>query len=66
MEEISHIAAIDTVRVLANDERLRLLRLLICGPATLTRLGAAVGRHPAWVRHHLLSFERAGLVELRG
>jgi len=52
------------VRLLANEERLRLLRLLMRGPATLTQLGAAVGHHPAWVRHHILSLERAGLVEL--
>lgn|GEM_PF-2454953 len=64
MEEISHIGAIDPVRVLANEERLRLLRLLMRGPATLTRLGAAVGHHAAWVRHHILSLEQAGLVEL--
>ncbi|HQH21052.1 MAG TPA: helix-turn-helix domain-containing protein, partial [Thermoleophilia bacterium] len=64
MEEISHIGAIDTVRVLANAERLRLLRLLMRGPATLTQLGAVVGHHPAWVRHHVVSLEQAGLVEL--
>ncbi len=64
MEEISHIGAIDTVRVLANEERLRLLRLLMRGPATLTQLGVVVGHHPAWVRHHILSLEQAGLVEL--
>jgi len=64
VEEISHIGAIDTVRVLANDERLRLLRLLMRGPATLTQLGGVVGHHPAWVRHHILSLEHAGLVEL--
>lgn len=64
MEEISHIGAIDTLRVLANDERLRLLRLLMRGPATLTQLGAIVEHHPAWVRHHILSLEQAGLVEL--
>ena len=64
MEEISHIGAIDTVRVLANEERLRLLRLLMRGPATLTQLGGVVGHHPAWVRHHILSLEQAGLVEL--
>ena len=64
MEEISHIDAIDTVRVLANDERLRLLRLLMRGPATLTQLGEVVGHHPAWVRHHVLSLEHAGLVDL--
>jgi putative molybdopterin biosynthesis protein len=64
VEEISHIGAMDTVRVLANEERLRLLRLLMRGPATLTQLGAVVGHHPAWVRHHILSLEQAGLVEL--
>lgn len=64
MEEISHIGAIDTVRVLANAERLRLLRLLMRGPATLTQLGAVVGHHPAWVRHHVVSLEQTGLVEL--
>jgi putative molybdopterin biosynthesis protein len=64
LEEISHIGAIDTVRVLANEERLRLLRLLMRGPATLTQLGVVVGHHPAWVRHHILSLEQAGLVEL--
>jgi putative molybdopterin biosynthesis protein len=55
---------VDSVRVLANDERLHLLRLLMRGPATLTQLGAVMGHHPAWVRHHLLSLEHAGLVEL--
>jgi putative molybdopterin biosynthesis protein len=64
VEEISHIGAMDTVRVLANEERLRLLRLLMRGPATLTQLGAVVGHHPAWVRHHVLSLEQAGLVDL--
>jgi putative molybdopterin biosynthesis protein len=52
------------VRVLANDERLHLLRLLMRGPATLTQLGVVMGHHPAWVRHHLMSLEHAGLVEL--
>ena len=64
MEETSHIEAIDSLRVLANDERLRLLKLLMRGPATLTQLGAVVEHHPAWVRHHLLSLQQAGLVEL--
>jgi molybdate-binding protein len=64
MDEISHIDAVDSVRVLANDERLHLLRLLMRGPATLTQLGAVMGHHPAWVRHHLLSLQHAGLVEL--
>jgi putative molybdopterin biosynthesis protein len=65
VDEISHIDAMATVRMLASEERLRLLRLLMRGTATLTQLGATVGHHPAWVRHHLLSLEQAGLVELR-
>jgi putative molybdopterin biosynthesis protein len=64
MEEISHIDTVSSLRVLASDERLRLLRLLMRGPATLTQLGEVVGHHPAWVRHHLLSLEQAGLVQL--
>jgi putative molybdopterin biosynthesis protein len=43
---------------------MRLLRLLMRGPATLTQLGTIVLHHPAWVRHHILSLEQAGLVEL--
>ncbi len=65
MDQISHIDCVSTVRVLASDDRLRLLRLLMRGPATLTQLGNAVGHHPAWVRHHLLSLEQAGLVTLQ-
>lgn len=65
MDQISHIDDMATVRVLASDERLRLLRLLMRCPATLTQLGHAVDHHPAWVRHHLLSLEQAGLVVLQ-
>jgi putative molybdopterin biosynthesis protein len=36
----------------------------MAGPASLTMLGSAFGRHPAWVRHHLLRLIDAGLVEL--
>jgi putative molybdopterin biosynthesis protein len=52
------------VRVLASKERLQLLRLLMRGPATLTQLGLEIGHHPAWVRHHVLSLQHAGLVRL--
>jgi len=64
VDEISHIEALDRVRILANSERLRLLRLLMRRPATLTQLGETIGHHPAWVRHHILTLERAGFVEL--
>jgi molybdate-binding protein len=64
MEEVSHVDAVEAVRVLANDERRHVLRLLMRGPATLTQLGAVLGHHPAHVRHHVLMLERAGLIEL--
>jgi putative molybdopterin biosynthesis protein len=64
VDEISHIEATETVQVLANDDRLRLLRILMRGPATLTQLVESVGHYPAWVRHHVLMLEKAGLVEL--
>jgi putative molybdopterin biosynthesis protein len=64
LDEISHIYAMETVEVLASEERLRLLRLLMRGPATLTQLVDSVGHYPAWIRHHVLMLERAGLVEL--
>lgn len=64
MDEISHIEAIETVQMLANADRLRLLRILMRGPATLTQLVDSVGHYPAWVRHHVVTLERAGLVEL--
>lgn len=64
MDEIKHIEAIETVQMLASEDRLRLLRILMRGPATLTQLVDSVGHYPAWVRHHVVTLERAGLVEL--
>ena len=64
MDEIKHIEAIETVQMLASEDRLRVLRILMRGPATLTQLVDSVGHYPAWVRHHVVMLERAGLVEL--
>jgi putative molybdopterin biosynthesis protein len=33
-------------------------------PATISQLGRSFAKHPAWVRHHIVTLERAGLVEL--
>jgi putative molybdopterin biosynthesis protein len=43
---------------------LAILRKLMAEPATLTQLGEALGEHPAWIRHHVIQLEKAGLVEL--
>jgi predicted transcriptional regulator len=63
---LSDVAVIDSLtqlKLLSDPRRLHLLRLLMAEPTSLTSLGARVGRHPAWVRHHLHRLEQAGLVE---
>lgn len=41
-----------------------ILRLLMAAPSTLSQLGRALGRHPAWVQHHIKALEAGGLVEI--
>lgn len=41
-----------------------MLRMLMTRPATLTQIGERLGKHPAWVRHHVQVLLAAGLVEL--
>ncbi|HSL95709.1 MAG TPA: substrate-binding domain-containing protein [Thermoleophilia bacterium] len=66
MDKVRHITDVATLKVLARPERLAILRRLMSRPGTLTQLGEALGHHPAWVRHHVLSLEQAGLVEPAG
>ena len=54
----------EKLRLLADPRRMRILRLLMAGPATLTDLAGRLKQSAAWVRHHLLSLESVGLVEL--
>lgn len=39
-------------------------RLLLLQRTTISQLGASLGKHPAWVRHHVLKLLASGLVEL--
>jgi putative molybdopterin biosynthesis protein len=64
MSELAHISQFDQIKILADRHRLAILRLLMAEPATLTMLGKALGKHPAWVRHHVKLLEAAGLVEM--
>jgi putative molybdopterin biosynthesis protein len=64
VKTIEHLDAFEKIKILAAPNRLDLLRRLMAGPATLTQLGEATGRSPAWVRHHVKILEAAGLVEL--
>ncbi len=63
MRDYETLQAFDQLKVLSDPRRLHLLRLLMAQPASLTGLGQQIGRHPAWVRHHLKRLEQAGLVE---
>jgi putative molybdopterin biosynthesis protein len=64
MLPIQALKSFDQLKLLADPRRLSILRQLMTGPASLTMLGKALGKHPAWVRHHLKQLETAGLVEL--
>jgi putative molybdopterin biosynthesis protein len=61
---IEHLHKFEQIKLLADERRLKILRLLMSAPASLTQLGQALGKHPAWVRHHLKLLEQAGLVEI--
>jgi putative molybdopterin biosynthesis protein len=64
MLPIQPIQSFEQLKLLADPRRLAILRILMSTPASLTQIGAAIGEHPAWVRHHLKQLESAGLVEL--
>ncbi len=54
----------EQLKAIGDRQRLALLRRLMAAPATLSQLGEGIGKHPAWIRHHVKHLEAAGLVEL--
>jgi len=54
----------EQLAAVSDSRRLGILRLLMLRPATLTQVGQRIGKHPAWVRHHMQVLVRAGLAEL--
>lgn len=64
MEYIRRIQDFEQVKILADNRRLTILRLLMAAPMTLSQLGLELGEHPARVRHHLKLLEGAGLIEM--
>jgi putative molybdopterin biosynthesis protein len=54
----------DQIEAVGDATRRALLRRLMAAPATLSQLGVAFGKHPAWIRHHLMRLVDAELVEL--
>jgi len=64
---MSYTRALDQheqLAAIADPRRLAILRMLMTEPATLTQIGATLGKHPAWVRHHVQVLLASGLVTL--
>jgi len=64
IEQIQTITQTDQFKVLGDERRVQILRLLMSEPATLSQLGEQLEMHPAKVRYHLKQLEEAGLVTL--
>lgn len=64
MQSIQTVDDYQAIKILSDERRLKILRLLMSGPATLTHLGGIMGMHPAKVRYHVKLLQDAGLVEL--
>ncbi len=64
MQIIEPLTAFEKIKILSDPRRLMILRLLMEAPSSLSKLAEALGRSPAWIRHHLKILERAGLIEL--
>jgi len=64
MDEMRTVRQHEQVACLSDANRLLVLRRLMIKPATISQIGASIGKHPAWVRHHVLKLIEAGLVEL--
>lgn len=64
MEQIETINQPLQFKVLGDERRVQILRMLMAEPATLSQLGERLGMHPAKVRYHLKQLESAGLVSL--
>jgi putative molybdopterin biosynthesis protein len=64
MKKVEPVDSFDKIKLLADTRRLDILRLLMAAPATLTQLARTLRQSPAWIRHHTLTLESAGLIEV--
>jgi len=64
MNTASTIESPIQIRALSDGHRLMILQRLMSQPGTLSQLAEWLQHSPAWVRHHLLVLQEAGLVEL--
>lgn len=63
MKAIQSLSSFEKIKLLADARRMDILRLLMASPSTLTKLARTMKQSPAWVRHHILALEAAGLVQ---
>ena len=64
MKRVEPIRVMSSIKLLADSRRMDILCLLMASPATLTQLARRLKQSPAWIRHHILALEAAGLVEV--
>ncbi|MCS6992566.1 MAG: helix-turn-helix domain-containing protein [Anaerolineales bacterium] len=64
MKTFALLSSLAQIKLLADPRRLEILRLLMAQAATLSQLGRILGKHPAWVQHHVRTLERIGLVQV--
>jgi putative molybdopterin biosynthesis protein len=64
MKKVEFIHSFGIIKLLADSRRMDILRLLMASSATLTQLARTMKQSPAWVRHHILALEAAGLIEV--
>jgi putative molybdopterin biosynthesis protein len=64
MNRVESLNSFEQIKLLADPRRLAILRRLMNSPATLTQLGRDLGKHPAWIQHHVKVLLASGLVEI--
>ena len=64
MRNVQTLHSFEKIKLLADSRRMQIFRLLMASPATLTHLARSLKQSPAWIRHHILALESAGLVEV--
>ena len=64
MKRVGSVHSFGNIKLLADTRRMNILRLLMASPATLTQLARTMKQSPAWIRHHILVLESAGLIEV--
>jgi putative molybdopterin biosynthesis protein len=61
-----NLTAFTDIKLLSDERRLAIVRLLMRQPATLSQLGEQMGVTPARVRHHVKRLEEHGFIEMLG